>query len=340
MVNLCGYIRCLLIESDLGNYFANQSNICTHAHNVCFPQNTPSDSLYHLPDPEMAAVRPIVSYDDITLPYDGPSEITPQSPPQIQPRPLVNNPSSKKRKNTNKQKQNSNESQLKKRKEHNYESRELTRDEIWDDRALIEAWEAATEEYEVLNGPDKAWKNEPVHKSSLYVLSLPPYPTRHRTFTSDRSWYNVPPKDKAASVPPVFTNTPANDEEEGETKDNDNSRPFDFSTFVPDYDPTLPTPVPMTADFGVAGVGVTPNGTQPGDPMAHVDQDEAFRRALGAMYWGGYWTAAYQVCFNAFPTSSCLLINLLSTIGVLQLDKVLSPSTKRKLLMMTSQMAK
>lgn len=29
------------------------------------------------------------------------------------------------------------------------ESRELTYDEIWDDSALIEAWNAATEEYEV-----------------------------------------------------------------------------------------------------------------------------------------------------------------------------------------------
>jgi hypothetical protein len=29
------------------------------------------------------------------------------------------------------------------------ESRELTHEEIWDDSALIEAWDAATEEYEV-----------------------------------------------------------------------------------------------------------------------------------------------------------------------------------------------
>jgi hypothetical protein len=29
------------------------------------------------------------------------------------------------------------------------ESRELTQDEIWDDSALIDAWESATAEYEV-----------------------------------------------------------------------------------------------------------------------------------------------------------------------------------------------
>jgi hypothetical protein len=48
-------------------------------------------------------------------------------------------------------------------------SRELTHDEIWDDSALIEAWNAAAEEYEALNGPDKGWKSDPVHKAPLYV---------------------------------------------------------------------------------------------------------------------------------------------------------------------------
>lgn len=50
-------------------------------------------------------------------------------------------------------------------------SRELTHGEIWDDSALIEAWNAATEEYEALNGPDKGWKSDPVHKAPLYVLA-------------------------------------------------------------------------------------------------------------------------------------------------------------------------
>lgn len=47
------------------------------------------------------------------------------------------------------------------------ESRELTYEEIWDDSALIDAWNAATEEYEAYNGPDKGWKTQPVHKSPL-----------------------------------------------------------------------------------------------------------------------------------------------------------------------------
>jgi hypothetical protein len=68
-------------------------------------------------------------------------------------------------------------------------SRELTYDEIWDDSALIDAWESATAEYEVrathidillscycysdwcyrkaYHGKDEDWKKEPVKKSPL-----------------------------------------------------------------------------------------------------------------------------------------------------------------------------
>ncbi|RXW16517.1 hypothetical protein EST38_g9338 [Candolleomyces aberdarensis] len=66
------------------------------------------------------------------------------------------------------------------------ESRELTQEEIWDDSALINAWDAAMEEYEAFNGPDKSWKNEPVFKSPL--------------------WYNVPP-----SARPSHSDLPTQD---------------------------------------------------------------------------------------------------------------------------------
>jgi len=33
----------------------------------------------------------------------------------------------------------------------------------------------------------------------------------------------------------------------------------------------------------------------PEPPGSIVNQDEAFTRALRAMYWGGYWTAVYHV---------------------------------------------
>lgn len=46
-------------------------------------------------------------------------------------------------------------------------SRELTQEEIWDDSALVEAWDAAMEEYEAYNGPGKGWKGDPLVKSAL-----------------------------------------------------------------------------------------------------------------------------------------------------------------------------
>jgi len=70
--------------------------------------------------------------------------------------------------------------------------------------------------------------------------------------------------------------------------------PLDFDTFVPSHNPSLDLPLP-------------PHPPGPGyasylmrDPSElMVDQDEAFSRALGAMYWGGYWTAVYH-CQKSF----------------------------------------
>jgi len=47
------------------------------------------------------------------------------------------------------------------------ESRDLTHEEIWDDSVLIDAWNAANEEYEALHGKKKSWKRDRVHKSPL-----------------------------------------------------------------------------------------------------------------------------------------------------------------------------
>ena len=93
-------------------------------------------------------------------------------------------------------------------------------------------------------------------------------------------WYNVPPdpsklKGSAESV----------QESDGAQPDPENSRPLDFETFVPNHDPSLTQP-PQAA--------VATYGTPPA-PGEHLSRDEAFNRALGAMYWVGYWTAIYQV---------------------------------------------
>jgi hypothetical protein len=64
----------------------------------------------------------------------------------------------------------------------NVENRELTHEEIWDDSALIKAWDAAMDEYKVCNicmcvctpshclqafhGPENKWKTDPTSRPS------------------------------------------------------------------------------------------------------------------------------------------------------------------------------
>lgn len=125
-------------------------------------------------------MRTVVSYDDITLPYqDGPSTSPSTNPPPSKKRKWSNQkskqPSQPRRRefkvSTNDNNHGHNTSPSVKNGEEggkqDDDSRELTYDEIWDDSALINAWNAATEEYEAYNGPDKDWKTEPVHQSPL-----------------------------------------------------------------------------------------------------------------------------------------------------------------------------
>ncbi|OJA08890.1 hypothetical protein AZE42_07838 [Rhizopogon vesiculosus] len=152
------------------------------------------------------------------------------------------------------------------------ESRELTHEEIWDDSALIDAWNSATAEYEAFHGKSQNWKSEskPVKKSPL--------------------WYNIPynsPKEK--SKRPSSTQVASSEEVAGRaaTVEGEDSAPLDFDTFVPSYDPSLPTssahPSAPESSFFV-----------PAPSTIMVSRDEAFNRALSAMYWGGYWTAVYH----------------------------------------------
>ena len=48
------------------------------------------------------------------------------------------------------------------------------------------------------------------------------------------------------------------------------------------------------------------SGTGTGAEIAAVSQDEAFSRAMTAMYWSGYWTAVYHVsrCLHSSPVST------------------------------------
>ncbi|KAI0049813.1 hypothetical protein FA95DRAFT_1556522 [Auriscalpium vulgare] len=225
--------------------------------------------------------RTIVSYDDIVDPIQAPS-IGPQPPQPTQPPP-------KKRKRNN---QNQSRAQqqhwddpgqpsqhmsygnsslvtsvvrgddgLEEGEEEEEESRVLTQEEMWDDSALVDAWESANAEYEAYHGKGKAWKNEPVKKSPL--------------------WYNVPPSPSKAKKLPQQNAAPSTSDNVAPSGDDDNSHPLNFNTFVPNHDPTLANP--SAAAYQLAE-----------SSGEHVSQDEAFNRALSAMYWTGYWTAVYH----------------------------------------------
>ena len=76
------------------------------------------------------------------------------------------------------------------------------------------------------------------------------------------------------------------------------SVPINFDTYVPTHDPSLISTMPPHPP-AVPG----PDYSQfylPSPPGPTVSQDEAFSRALSAMYWGGYWTAVYHVSMSLF----------------------------------------
>jgi hypothetical protein len=130
-----------------------------------------------------------------------------------------------------------------------------------------------------------------VNKSPLYVCLI---------YTSSKindfsRWYNVPtspsrPKNSETVVPAVPASKPnASASKEAKADTTDDSHPLNFDTFVPNHDPSLALPAPPYPSNPVHNSG---SSTQPG-PM--VSQDEAFSRAMGAMYWAGYYSAVYHV---------------------------------------------
>ncbi|PSR76843.1 hypothetical protein PHLCEN_2v8157 [Hermanssonia centrifuga] len=244
-------------------------------------------------------MRPVVSYDDLSAP---------QQPVQQQlgpPLPSTNQPPAKKRRvhqkapqrrppqytqhwddpGSNTQTMNydddvsavapgsENAGYEEEEEEQEEESRELTHNEIWDDSALIDAWDSAIAEYEAYHGSGKKWKEEPVKKSPL--------------------WYNVPPvEEKKANGRPSRDARIAQVTEEEDEEIADDSAPLNFDTYVPTHDPSLASAIPAHPP-AIPGLDYS-QSYLPGPPGTMVSQDEAFTRALSAMYWGGYWTAVYH----------------------------------------------
>lgn len=123
-------------------------------------------------------------------------------------------------------------------------------------------------------------------------------------------WHNVPP---GPSKLKTTTSAEVVQESGAMQPDPDNSLPFDFETFIPNHDPSLPQPSQQA--FETYGI--------PPAPREHVSRDEAFNRALGAMYWAGYWTAVYHVShhtnwliqFVVLIRASCRVMNIMTVKG-------------------------
>lgn len=152
---------------------------------------------------------------------------------------------------------------------------ELTQEELWDDSALIAAWDAAVEEYQSLHGPEKKWKEEPVHKSAL--------------------WYAPAPK------PQEDENEEGEEEEDGEVEAEEvvkmeqevepDSIPLDFNTFIPSHDPTLGGGAATQSAIGPHPPTTSPTAFP---DVSTLTRDEIFEKAMSASYWSGYWTAMYH----------------------------------------------
>ncbi|KAJ3751191.1 hypothetical protein DFH05DRAFT_1539437 [Lentinula detonsa] len=253
-------------------------------------------------------MRPVVSYDDITLPYESPSTVVQEASK------VTSNKTSSSKKRKRKSRHSAAAASGNQGKpgqnrlngteddeDADYleveESRELAHEEIWDDSALIEAWNAATEEYKAYHGPDKGWKNEPVHKSPLWY-NTPPLPSKKQ-----KTSHLLPPSilvGAATSVEAHNLNPDISASAGSDAAFESDSKPLDFNTFIPTHDAGLSIPVlpaSQTLQEGSAGIDFSSHYATTvlsGNPGEMVSQDEAFKRALEATYWSGYWTAMYH----------------------------------------------
>lgn len=144
------------------------------------------------------------------------------------------------------------------------------------------------------------------------------------------------PKDRAPVRPAVTSKTESDSILHGEG----DSLPLNFDTFVPNHDPSLALPVPPYP----ASQAPDCSGNYLPEPLGHmISQDEAFTRALGAMYWAGYYSAIYHVSdFTSFRSECLGLTNSHSAERMIMASKALwrakavSKTTKIRTMMGTT----
>lgn len=112
-------------------------------------------------------------------------------------------------------------------------------------------------------------------------------------------WYNAPPSSSKSKTKAGASGLPNGTR----TSEAEDSAPLDFDTFVPTHDPSLAVgaTAPSQQSYGAWAQSIA------GASDELVDQDEAFQRALNAMYWSGYYTAVYHVRLPVFlsPSELC-----------------------------------
>lgn len=109
-------------------------------------------------------------------------------------------------------------------------------------------------------------------------------------------------EDSIVTAPPKSKNVQSSNDQEDST-------PLNFDTFVPSHNPSFDLPLPSHPSSAPGPDYVSHFLPEP--PGSIVDEDEAFTRALGAMYWGGYWTAVYHVNGHFYPLSCKALSDVL-----------------------------
>ncbi|KAF8315918.1 hypothetical protein DL93DRAFT_2078669 [Clavulina sp. PMI_390] len=132
---------------------------------------------------------------------------------------------------------------------------------MWDDRSLVDAWDAANEEYERMHGPGKSWKDEPLYKSSVWYAPKSAAPSAETT--EDQDEYAA---------------------EEVEDAEMDDELGFDETWDGDMAQPTTTTTGPQLPDLTALGFDATQYSTQ-----------EIFQQALNSAWWLGYWSAMHQV---------------------------------------------
>lgn len=142
-----------------------------------------------------------------------------------------------------------------------------------------------------------------------------------------RRWYNNPSSSSKGKGPAKQVNAEAgpsrqtNGVPEGDATEPD-SQPLDFNTFVPSHNSSLVPVQPPPASQSIP--------TVPGASAPIVSRDEAFQNAMSAMYWSGYWTAAYHVCpIRALQKSSNLPLLVQSTKARPTQEEVKSERTRK-----------